>query len=351
MTKPAANPFLSETFQRALELAAVAHRDQPRKGTEVPYIVHPVSVAWLVRECGGSEVAEAAALVHDVSEDAGVPIERIRRELGDRVAAIVETLTEDKGLPWVMRKRAGIAKYRAADEETRLVAAMDKLAALIGFAGEPRAGDDAFWERFNAGRALQAWYYHALSDAFASSSFGTEFRRLTDEVFGPDPPVGNPCGLYVEYALRHRGEAAWKRRLEARTLWLNATGADQAAMASVLDTLLDDADLATAARAAEFLGFAGRAWPGADARLVRTLETDSRIPVVAAALVAVRGILANAMEGDSTAAGLSQACESLRRDAARREAVAVHLERLVEHGGSDDLLQAARWLRAATGGR
>lgn len=169
----------------------------------------------------------AAALVHDVPEDTEISLERIRGELSERVAAMVASLTEVKALPWALRKRAGIEKYRAADEETRLVAGMDKLDALPGLARDPQAREDAYWERFNAGRALQAWYYQALADLFDATSFGPDFRGLGAEVFGWVPPDANSCALCLEFALRRRGEAAWKARAEARTLWLTVEDGDR----------------------------------------------------------------------------------------------------------------------------
>jgi len=42
----------SQRFLKALEFAGIAHRDQVRKGTQIPYITHPVAVSWILREAG-----------------------------------------------------------------------------------------------------------------------------------------------------------------------------------------------------------------------------------------------------------------------------------------------------------
>ena len=47
------------------------HRNQHRKGNQVPYISHLISVSALVREDGGNEDQAIAALLHDAIEDAG----------------------------------------------------------------------------------------------------------------------------------------------------------------------------------------------------------------------------------------------------------------------------------------
>ena len=56
---------------QALTFAYNAHKliDQRRKYTDEPYIVHPIAVADIVEQYGGSENQIAAALLHDVVED------------------------------------------------------------------------------------------------------------------------------------------------------------------------------------------------------------------------------------------------------------------------------------------
>lgn len=60
--------FMTERFNRALQLAIEAHAGQVRKGTEnavglaLPYITHPVAVATLVQRYGGTEDQVIAAL-------------------------------------------------------------------------------------------------------------------------------------------------------------------------------------------------------------------------------------------------------------------------------------------------
>ena len=60
----------SESFDQALILATLAHDRQPRKGTFIPYIMHPVHVARLLERHGYSEEVVIAGLLHDVLEEA-----------------------------------------------------------------------------------------------------------------------------------------------------------------------------------------------------------------------------------------------------------------------------------------
>jgi (p)ppGpp synthase/HD superfamily hydrolase len=86
--------------------AAKLHRQQPRKGTRIPYLGHLLAVAALVIEDGGSEDEAVAALLHDSLEDQGndYPGGRaalrvcIRDQFGPGVAAIVDACTDDEEL-------------------------------------------------------------------------------------------------------------------------------------------------------------------------------------------------------------------------------------------------------------
>jgi (p)ppGpp synthase/HD superfamily hydrolase len=49
------NQPLSHKFDEALQLATHLHREQARKGTQIPYIAHVLGVAALVLEYGGTE--------------------------------------------------------------------------------------------------------------------------------------------------------------------------------------------------------------------------------------------------------------------------------------------------------
>lgn len=92
-------------YDIALGIARDAHEGQVDKAGE-PYIFHPLEVAKILRDHGGTEYIQAVALLHDVLEDSeftaeqlavhGIPLEAIRA---------VEALTHRKG--------ESRAKYRA----------------------------------------------------------------------------------------------------------------------------------------------------------------------------------------------------------------------------------------------
>src|SRR5262245_12532261 len=97
----------SEGLEHALRAAEAAHRGQMRKGSDVPYVTHPIHCSILLARLGYSDAVLQAALLHDVVEDCdGWTIARVEREFGPDVASIVAELTEDKTKSWEERKRA-----------------------------------------------------------------------------------------------------------------------------------------------------------------------------------------------------------------------------------------------------
>ena len=185
----------ASVIDRAIEVAALAHRTQLRKGSDLPYITHPYSVGLMLARAGFDPEVIAAGILHDTVEDTYVTLGEIREVFGDRVAAIVEGCSEpDKSAAWEERKEHTIAYLRTAPYEVRAVACADKLHNLSTVAeGYARLGD-AIWNRFKRGRKEQEWYYRALVDSLCTYTppdqapipFCAEFQELVEQVFGRD---------------------------------------------------------------------------------------------------------------------------------------------------------------------
>ncbi len=78
---------------RAFEFAYKLHQGQYRKSGE-PYICHPVAVAGLLRDLGGSSAMIAAGFLHDIVEDTDVTAEEIEQQFGAEVRQLVEGVTK-----------------------------------------------------------------------------------------------------------------------------------------------------------------------------------------------------------------------------------------------------------------
>jgi GTP pyrophosphokinase len=78
---------------RAFNFAYQLHRGQYCKSGK-PYITHPIAVAGLLRDLGGSSTIIAAGFLHDVVEDTEVTPEEIEARFGVEVRNLVEAVTK-----------------------------------------------------------------------------------------------------------------------------------------------------------------------------------------------------------------------------------------------------------------
>ena len=130
-------------IKKARIFAENAHRGQVRKYTGEPYINHPITVANMVNENGGSSEMIAAALLHDVVEDTPHTIEDINVEFGLLVSALVGYLTDiSKPADGNRAKRKAMdrAHIAAAPKEAKTI----KLADMIDNTGSIVSRDPKF---------------------------------------------------------------------------------------------------------------------------------------------------------------------------------------------------------------
>ena len=126
-------PPISMTLERAIRRAADWHDGQHRKGSTLPYMVHPFAVAMILDRLGFAEDVVIAGLLHDVVEDTEATLADVETEFGPRVAELVgwcsERKKDDSGAhrPWADRKRDHIEALAAAPTDARAVVLADKL--------------------------------------------------------------------------------------------------------------------------------------------------------------------------------------------------------------------------------
>ena len=175
-------------IEKAIKFAVKAHEGQKRKGTDIPYIMHPMEAATIAASIKYDPDLICAALLHDTIEDAGVSTDTLSSMFGDRVADLVHFQSEDKTRSWQERKQDTIDKLNnSTDEDAKIVCLSDKLANLRSISNDYQILGDSLWSRFNAEKEKQVWYYRGLCDALASLGkyiAYREFSNLVDAVFG-----------------------------------------------------------------------------------------------------------------------------------------------------------------------
>lgn len=182
--------LLSSRFLEALEYAFVAHQDQTRKVSGIPYMAHLMATSALTLEYGGDEDAAIAALLHDAPEDQGgvETLNEIRQRFGDVVANIVAACSdtfETPKPPWRPRKEAYVAHIATADARARLVSAADKLHNARSILQDHQVVGAELWSRFHADRDAVIWYHKALIQAFDQAGGGAiveELRRVVEAI-------------------------------------------------------------------------------------------------------------------------------------------------------------------------
>lgn len=185
---------------RAIEFATRAHAGQYRKGTRLPYIVHPLAVATILIELDLSEPLVVAGLLHDTVEDTPVTLDEIRQQFGDEVARLVEAASEpDKKAAWELRKRHTVGYLKTAPMDVLLLTCADKLDNVRSIRHDIALHGAAIWSRFSRPVASQHWYYASLAAVFTSRitdersrTLVGQFAREVDAVFGGEPSPDTP---------------------------------------------------------------------------------------------------------------------------------------------------------------
>jgi guanosine-3',5'-bis(diphosphate) 3'-pyrophosphohydrolase len=171
----ASDPAPLSLLEAALRTAAVAHREQVRKCSDVPYVTHSAAVALILARFGlTDEELLAAALLHDVVEDTDVTLDDLAKRFPPSViatvAALSETKTGDDGKlrPWEDRKAEHLRHIAAAPLSARAIALADKLHNMETMRLDLAAGSLSL-SAFRAAPERLLWYYQSMIDAAAGA--------------------------------------------------------------------------------------------------------------------------------------------------------------------------------------
>lgn len=185
----------NELLNDAIAYAATMHRSGLRKGTTMPYIVHPlVEVMHILEVMTGDKHLMAAGVLHDAVEDTSATLEDVYARFGDDIGALVEGHTEKhKEDPWEKRKEEALAHLAKADAREQKLVLADKLANMRAIARDYAKYGEDLWQRFKRSKNIQSWYYHsavkAMSDLefdMEATPFYKEFEDKVNHVFGDE---------------------------------------------------------------------------------------------------------------------------------------------------------------------
>lgn len=170
------NSKMSVNIQKAIIFATQKHEGQKRKGTDIPYIVHPMEVMQILTDMHCEEVVIIAGILHDTLEDTDTTPEEIREAFGENVLAIVQTESEDKSKTWKERKQRTVDELKEASTESKQVCFADKLSNIRSMYRDKLNVGEKIWERFNADKNNIAWYYRSIASTLKNNGFETTFN-------------------------------------------------------------------------------------------------------------------------------------------------------------------------------
>lgn len=191
---------MGKLFDRAIAFATEMHAGQFRKGTRIPYIVHPMEVAAIVATVTTDDEMLAAAVLHDTLEDTPATVDQLKNLFGDRVTALVAEESENKReeyapeSTWQIRKQETLDHLSHTGHDAKVIALGDKLSNIRAIQRDYEQVGDELWDRFNQKDPRQhAWYYRALADVFRADPglkdtfAGREYAERVRQVFGSSP--------------------------------------------------------------------------------------------------------------------------------------------------------------------
>ncbi len=198
----------SDRINHALAFAAKHHDRQVRKGTRLPYLTHPASVAIMLTRYNQDDETVIAGILYDVIEDCvregwtrEMLVERIGEKFGtevlDTVLAVTQRKFDDEGneLDKDEKKSDYLERIAGSSERARWVCAADKVHNGNSILADLRRTVDAdsVWGRFSVGREGTIRWYRAVYGRLVELGFDApildELREVAEalEQYGGAP--------------------------------------------------------------------------------------------------------------------------------------------------------------------
>jgi guanosine-3',5'-bis(diphosphate) 3'-pyrophosphohydrolase len=118
---------------KAAEFAAHRHTGKTRKARpDEPYINHLAEVANILADVTDGSDAELVAVgwLHDTVEDELATRAELVSEFGDRIAALVDEVTDDMSLPQAQRRQKQVESAPHKSPDAKLIKIADKISNI-----------------------------------------------------------------------------------------------------------------------------------------------------------------------------------------------------------------------------
>lgn len=139
-------------LQSVIELAVEAHAGQVRKGSGLPYIVHPMAV---LAKLGEWDITcfkcRSVALCHDIEEDCPqIHRDRIVQVIGEDAAIVVDELTFKpllNGIEASIQKREYMRSFKDKSVHALVVKVADRVCNTLDFIATDPQYASKYWKK------------------------------------------------------------------------------------------------------------------------------------------------------------------------------------------------------------
>ena len=162
----------TQKIQQAINIAIETHeinKKQKRKGKDISYITHPLTVSLILSRAGASEDVIISGILHDTIEDSDesnkITKEIISEKFGNDVSTLVLSATEqNKDLPWEERKAMALEHIQDFSNDSVLLKSADLISNVFEIKDDyDTVGNDVF-NRFNAKKDKTLWNYGSVAE-------------------------------------------------------------------------------------------------------------------------------------------------------------------------------------------
>jgi (p)ppGpp synthase/HD superfamily hydrolase len=184
----------TEKIRRAVKFSIKTHevyQKQKRKGKDVAYVTHPLTVGLILARADADEDVVVAGILHDTIEDSveekKVTKEMLTERFGERVAGLVSDVTEhDRALPWEERKREALSHIAHFSHDALLLKSADILSNGTELVDDHARYGDAVFAHFHApkdkmlGHQIEA--IGVIIESWPESPLVSDLRDLADRL-------------------------------------------------------------------------------------------------------------------------------------------------------------------------
>lgn len=186
----------TKKIQDAIKFSIKTHevyQQQKRKGKDIPYITHPLTVGIILARAGANEDVVVAGILHDTIEDSAlekkVTPEMLAERFGQNVSDLVLSVTEqNKELSWDERKKGAIEHIKDFSHDSLLVKSADVISNMSELLDDYESDGEDVWTRFNAPKEkiLENAYLVILELVARWNIVGWVFQTGTDSSMEAD---------------------------------------------------------------------------------------------------------------------------------------------------------------------